>query len=251
MRLILTFVQGLLVAVYTLVLGTLAVLTSLIFRNPNHQDVLYLFFAKLYCHLILKTCFVKVKVRGKENIDENERYVFMSNHVSYFDIPAVVAALPHPLRWVYKKELGKIPFFGWALRTMGQIMVDRANRYRAVESLQKALSRLGRRSSIMICPEGTRSRTGRLLPFKKGGFYTAVQSGYPIVPVAIRGSRDIMRKGSLVIHPGTVEVIIGKPIPVVKDDFSQIPELMERVRREIEEALREDFVDRERDFSEN
>lgn len=251
MRIVLTVIQSLLIVLYTVVLGTLAIVFSLIFSDPDQKDRLYLFFAKLYSWLILKTCFVTVECRGAEKVDPERPYVFMSNHVSYFDIPAIIVCLPHPLRWVYKKELGKIPVFGWALKTMGQIMVDRSNRASAVESLTRALSALGKRSSIMICPEGTRSRTGELLPFKKGGFYTAVQSGYPVVPVAVKGTRDIMRKGSLVIHPGRVEVIVCDPIEVKKGDYSRIPELMEKVRGEIEKALSGESIDRGEVFSEN
>jgi len=226
---ILTALQAFLVSIYTLVTGSVIVILVFVVRVPGIQDVAY-HISKIYCWCILKTCFVKLRVEGLEHIDRDQPYIFMSNHASLFDIPAVAWAIPHSMRWVYKKELSTIPFLGWALKAIGHIMVDRQNRAQAVESLRKSLKKLKGNTSIMIYPEGTRSKTGELLPFKKGGFYTAITSGFPIVPIAIRGSKEIMKKGVFRIHPGTITVEVFPPIPVGEYDTSRTNELKERVR---------------------
>lgn len=231
-----TLLQAILIALYTLVIGSAIVIVVLIVRVPGIQNFAYNL-SKIYCYLSLKTCLVKLRVRGIENIDPDKQYVFMSNHVSYFDIPAEALALPHQMRWVYKKELASIPVFGWALRAIGHIMVDRTNRPRAIESLKKSLSLLSGNTSIMIFPEGTRSKTGDMLPFKKGGFHIALHSGFPIVPIAIRGSRNIMKKGEFRINRGTIEVEIFPPVETAEYDAGRINELVERVRKIIEEGI--------------
>ncbi|NIO16155.1 MAG: 1-acylglycerol-3-phosphate O-acyltransferase [Deltaproteobacteria bacterium] len=231
-----TCVQALLIAFYTLVIGSAIVLLVLIVRIPGIQNTAYSL-SKIYCVLSLKTCFVKLRVKGIENIDPNGQYVFMSNHVSYFDIPAVAMALPNQMRWVYKKELAKVPFFGWAVKSIGHILVDRGNRSQAIESLKNSLSRLSGNASIMIFPEGTRSKSGDLLPLKKGGFHIALHSGFPIVPVAIRGSGDIMRKGTFRINPGTIEVEIFSPIETDGYGTGRIHELVERVQKVMQEGV--------------
>lgn len=233
-----TALQALLVAFYTLVIGSLIVLVTFIFRLPGIQNFAYNL-SKVYCFLSLKTCFVKLRVHGIENIDRKKQYVFMSNHVSYFDIPAEALALPHQMRWVYKKELAAVPVFGWALKSIGHIMVDRGNRAQAVESLKRSISLLTGNTSIMIFPEGTRSTTGELLPFKKGGFHIALHSRFPIVPIAISGSRDIMKKGEFRIKPGTIVVTIFPPVETEGYDMGSLNELITKVRDTISEGLRE------------
>jgi 1-acyl-sn-glycerol-3-phosphate acyltransferase len=219
---LLTALQAFLIAVYTLIIGSIIVLVTFIVRVPEIQNFAYNL-SKIYCFLSLKTCFVKLRVLGIENIDPKKQYVFMSNHVS----------------WVYKKELKTIPFFGWALKAIGHIMVDRGNKEQAIESLKLSLSVLSGNTSIMIFPEGTRSKTGALLPFKKGGFHIALHSRFPIVPIAIRGSRNIMRKGKFRIHPGTIEVEIFPPVSTDEYEMGQIGELIEKVRGIISGGLEE------------
>jgi 1-acyl-sn-glycerol-3-phosphate acyltransferase len=117
------------------------------------------------------------------------------------------------LRFIAKKQLGQIPLFGWAMRAGRFIFIDRQNAAAARRSIDEAAARIRKGTSVVIFPEGTRSRDGKLLPFKKGGFHLAVNSGAQIVPVAIRGSREIMPRGSLLTRPGVVEFEIGAPIP--------------------------------------
>lgn len=172
---------------------------------------------------------VRVRSRRLAALDPHGAYVFMSNHRSNLDVLAVIVALhEYQLRWVAKVELTRVPVFGWALRRAGHIIIDRGNTTQAVLSLRHAVERLQSGISIMIFPEGTRSRDGQdILPFKKGGFMMALETGFPIVPLAIRGSRPLLPKGSWQVRGGDIEVIVGAPIPVAGVDRD---ELMRRVR---------------------
>jgi 1-acyl-sn-glycerol-3-phosphate acyltransferase len=163
-------------------------------------------------------------------VDRNAPYVFMSNHVSHVDSPALAISIPHPLHWVFKKELSRIPVFGWVLLSLGQIMVDRQSAVQSRAALANAAAALSGNSSILIYGEGTRSKDGKLQPLKKGGFYIALQSGLPIVPVRVSGTYDIIPSGSLRVHPGHVVVELFDPIPTEGKTEDDIPELMARVR---------------------
>ena len=150
-------------------------------------------------------------------IDPGATYVFMSNHQSQLDILAVMETLPEfQLRWVAKRELTRIPVFGWALQKCGHIIVDRGNHDEAVERLRAASARTREGISVIIFPEGTRTRTPDvLLPFKKGGFMLALDAGAPIVPVAVRGSFRLLPPHTLDVHGGDIDVVVGMPIPTV------------------------------------
>lgn len=177
----------------------------------------------------LLACGVRVHAHRLGTLDPDRAYVFMSNHVSQYDILAVVAALEEfQLRWVAKKELTRIPVFGWALRHTGHIIIDRSNHEEAIASLRAARTQMEDGISVMIFPEGTRGVAGQpLLPFKKGGFMLALETGFPIVPLAIRGSGRILPRGSLSPLRGDIEVVVGPPIPV---GGLERDELMRRVR---------------------
>jgi 1-acyl-sn-glycerol-3-phosphate acyltransferase len=172
---------------------------------------------------------VRVRARRLAPIDPSAPYVFMSNHRSQFDILAVVVALiEFQLRWVAKVELTRVPVFGWALKHTGHIIIDRSNHHQSVASLRAARSKMEDGVSVVIFPEGTRSQAHQaLLPFKKGGFMLALETGFPIVPIAVRGSREILPRGSWQPASGEIEVVIGAPIPVAGVDRD---ELVERVR---------------------
>ena len=164
---------------------------------------------------ILKAARCTVQVRGGEHLDPDAAQIVISNHESWFDVFALAGHIPGRYRWVAKKELEKVPVFGRAFVSCGHVTVDRGDRGSAVESLEKAARQINAdNSSIMIFPEGTRSPTGAMQRFKKGAFVLAIQAGVPIVPVAVRGGRAIMPKGSYRIMPGELEILIGEPIPV-------------------------------------
>jgi len=203
---------------------------ALLLPGKTLKGKLFLWVSKYYSRVALFFLGIKVACRGLENIDIRESYVFMSNHVSHADAPALASVIPHPLHWVFKKELSRIPVLGWLLLAAGQIMVDRSDPEKSRTALAEALSGLSGNNSVMIYPEGTRSRDGRLQPLKKGGFWMALHAGKPIVPVRVSGTREVVAADTLRIRPGDVLVEVFPPIPTAGKDAHDIPELMNRVR---------------------
>ncbi len=170
------------------------------------------------------------EVHGVENVDYSKPAVFLFNHQSALDIPAIYVSIPISLRFVCKRELKFVPFIGWYLLACGYIFVNRAKGAKAIESLRQAAIMVKEGKSIIAFPEGTRSDDGKFLPFKKGMFMLAMQAGVPIVPGAIAGSRDVMPKNSFKIRPGTVRVNIGRPIPTEGLSISDRDALMAQCR---------------------
>jgi 1-acyl-sn-glycerol-3-phosphate acyltransferase len=155
---------------------------------------------------------MRVNAHGVERIDPQGTYVFMANHLSHVDIVALFIALPMNVGFLAKKELRRVPFLGQAMVAGGHVFIDRGRRERAVEAIEDAARQVADGASIVVFPEGTRGREEIVQPFKKGGFHLALQADVPIVPVGIRGTRNIMTRDELVIHPGVVDVHIGAPV---------------------------------------
>jgi 1-acyl-sn-glycerol-3-phosphate acyltransferase len=225
--------QLLLIGFLTLVFGVPGSLLALLLPGKTLKGKLFLWVSKNYSRIVLLALGVHVSCRGLEKIDIRRAYVFMSNHVSHADSPALASVIPHPLHWVFKKELSKIPVFGWILLAGGQIMVDRSDPEGSKAVLERALSGLSGNNSVMIYPEGTRSRDGQLQPLKKGGFWMALQAGLPIVPVRVSGTREIVAADTLRIRPGNVVVEVFPPIPTEGKEAADLPELM----RQVQEAM--------------
>lgn len=155
---------------------------------------------------------VRVESRGEEQLLGGQDYVLLVNHRSHFDPLAIVAALgPRETRWVAKRELLKVPLFGYGLRVTGQILVDRSDHAQAVAALRERLGSRG--ASVVFFAEGARSESGELHPFKKGGAAFAIDAELPIVPVAVAGSERVLPKHSLIVVPGVIRVAFGPPIP--------------------------------------
>jgi 1-acyl-sn-glycerol-3-phosphate acyltransferase len=171
------------------------------------------------------------------NIDRKKSYIYMSNHQSNFDIPVLLAYLDVQFRWLAKAELFKIPVFGPAMKKAGYISIDRSNRKSSFHSLKKAADTIRNGASVMIFPEGTRSRDGNIRPFKKGGFILAVDSGAPIVPVILHGTWHIMSRNGLMIRPGTVTMEIEEPIETGSFSRKTKDMLLERVSRIIQDSF--------------
>jgi 1-acyl-sn-glycerol-3-phosphate acyltransferase len=167
----------------------------------------------------------------------------MANHQSNFDIPVLLGHLTVQFRWLAKVELFKIPIFGRAMRKAGYISIDRYNRESAFESLKVAANKIKSGVSVLIFPEGTRSRDGKIQPFKKGGFVLAIDSGVPIVPVVINGTQPIMAKGKFRVNTGHVTMAIHKPIDTSAFTRKTKEALMESVRRVICDDFEIDKMD--------
>ncbi len=175
----------------------------------------------------------RVKVEGIENVDRHKPQIFVSNHQGMMDIVVIIDNLPMDLRFVIKKQLAYVPLFGWYLKAMGHVFVDRRNRTAAVKSLGEAAERIRNGVNIVSFPEGTRTRTGRVLPFKKGVFVLAMRSGVPIVPCAIEGAYQVLPKGSLRVTPCDIRLRIGKPMPTQGLRDSDRDAFMREVRNRV------------------
>jgi 1-acyl-sn-glycerol-3-phosphate acyltransferase len=200
------------------------------------------FLARNWMAQLLFLCGVRVKTAGLDKIDKKERYVFIANHSSYFDIPALYVGLPFGLSFIAKKELFLIPFFGWGMAVAGHIWIDRENARNARKSITRAVIKLGRRHiSLVLFPEGTRSVSGEVGEFRRGSFTLAKESGVAVVPVSIVGARDVLRKRSLRLVPGDVTLVVGDPIPasmVASLDKTALSALVrERIRAGIETGV--------------
>jgi len=169
-------------------------------------------------------------------------YVAVSNHESLADI-FLISHLPWEMKWLSKDAIFKLPVMGWMMRMAGDISVARSERSSRAEAMAECRERLDRRVSVMIFPEGTRSKTGELLPFKDGAFRIAVEAGVPILPMAVAGTRGAMRKGSLTFGRARAEVRVLEPIPTDGLQVSDVPALRERVRGLIQAARDEIVVD--------
>jgi len=222
--------HGVIIALLTLVIGLPAIVLGLLVPGQSRKGKIFRWVTKSYSRVLLLVFGVTVETRGVSRVDPGAPYVFMSNHVSHIDSLALAVSIPHPLHWVFKKELSKIPVFGWVLLSLGQIMVDRRNAMQSKTALANAAAALAGNNSVLIYAEGTRSKDGKLQPLKKGGFYIALQSGLPIVPVRVSGSHEIVPSGSLRVRPGHVVVELFDPIPTAGTTEDDIPELMARVR---------------------
>ena len=237
MRALLTIGRIVIIVAMNACLSIIALLSLLVEKDGRT----YFWAGSSWSKFTLIVCGVKVRVRGMENISPNGAYIFVTNHASMFDIPAIMSVLPR-VRIMFKKELSYVPLWGWALKWGHHIMVDRAKGSEAMRSIDRAAKAIKTGGSVILFAEGTRTRDGKLLPFKRGAFTLAAKSGVPIVPITINGSFKILPKDSLDIRPSPIELLMGKPI-----DTSHITTreeeiaLMKRVRNIIEQSYREDI----------
>jgi 1-acyl-sn-glycerol-3-phosphate acyltransferase len=195
------------ISVYTIVLGTLSIASSLFEKTGYFAH----WCARTWSRLILATTGVRVEVTGLERLEPGRTYVFVANHQSIYDIPILFWSLPYQLRIIAKESLGHFPFLGWHLRRTGHMLVDRQRPDRA--KIFGWASRLTSNGlSLIVFPEGTRSRDGRVARFKGGSFFLALEAGLPIVPISVIGSRHVMLKGRLATYPGGVKLVVHAPI---------------------------------------
>jgi 1-acyl-sn-glycerol-3-phosphate acyltransferase len=197
------------------------------------------FFCVLWSRHLLMVAGVKVMVQGAEKLDPCKRYVFIANHQSHIDIPVLYKALrPHFLSFIAKKELFRIPLFGWAMYAIGHIWIDRENARKAHASIKQAIDRLQKENiSLVLFPEGTRSSDGAIGRLKQGSFALVLQAGVEIVPVALHDTHRILAKHSKNLYKGTAHVTVGAPLSI--DPVMTKAEIGEMVREVLVAALEE------------
>lgn len=219
----------LLIYFYTAIGGTLSLLGSLVDAHGRWQHAC----ARGWSWLILKTSGIRVKAEGLENVDPHRITIYCANHPSAMDIPILLLTLPVQFRFLAKRPLFHIPFLGWHLRRSGHIPVDRERPREAMQSLDQAAKKIQEGRSVVLFPEGHRSRTGGMLPFKSGSFYLAIRAGVPIVPITLNGTRDVLKPDTFHVRPGLTQVIAHPPIPTAGLTLEDIGALSERVRKQI------------------
>jgi len=224
----------------TILFWTIAVLSFLILApaalllngNQRHAHAIQ----KLWAHLLLRVSGVTLTVKGLNHIQPYGSYVVMANHQSYMDI-FVLLSLPLFIHWMAKKELFRIPLFGWILKVIGGISIDRQSSARGFSSIKQASHKIRSGATVLIFPEGTRSTDGGLMPFSEGGFFLAILSQAVILPATIVGICRIMPKGSFRISPGPVSITISEPIPTAGLRTKDRNDLQEKIRQIIARAL--------------
>ncbi len=216
----------------TMILGTIAIVLTGVLRNKNG----FIWCAIKWAGILIKWCGIELK---KNILCKQEEFVapilFMSNHQSHYDIPTIYNTLPIFTMFLAKKELRKIPFLGWAMWIVGFVFIDRKKRDEAFKAIDEAARQfVEEKKSIVIFPEGTRSRDGSIGQFKKGGFHLAIQAKAKIIPIGIWGTINVLPKGSWLVNPGKVVINVGEPIDASKYSRETLNELMEDVRKQIQ-----------------
>lgn len=194
-------------------------------------------FARLWARSLLWAAGVELHAESLGEIDPGKRYILVSNHYSYLDIPCIVSAVPQPIRFMAKVSLFKIPIFGWALARAGFIPIDRKNRRTAVKSFDLAADRIRKGNTIVIFPEEGRSRERAMRPFQRGAFLLAIKSEKTIVPIAVDGTHDVFPATRWRVTPGKVTVKGGTPIETAGLTLKAKDRLLEESRAQIEGML--------------
>jgi 1-acyl-sn-glycerol-3-phosphate acyltransferase len=221
------------IALATLIGAVLSIIVALLVS----QRLANLYVAVPWCHVVAWLAPVRVKVLGKEHVDPNQSYVVVANHQSQFDIPVIYGFCGLDLRWVMKAELSKVPFIASGCRAIGHIFVDRSDPDQAHAAINKAVDRLKPGTGILFFAEGTRSRTGKLLNFKKGAFRVAIDQQLPVLPMTLEGTRDVLPAGSKRIQPGTVTLRIHPPVETRGMNTNDLRELRDQVRAIVASGL--------------
>jgi 1-acyl-sn-glycerol-3-phosphate acyltransferase len=224
-----------LIALSTVVMGTLSLFASFFDRTGNTQHAI----ARVWAKMLLAVSFVRVRAEGLDKLDPDKNYVFVSNHSSFMDIPVILASVPHQFRFFAKKGLFSIPFLGTHLRRAGHISVDRSSARASLKTMSEGARIIaGDKISVLLFPEGGRSPKG-LREFKEGAAYIAIKAGVPAVPMALAGMRRILPMGSVCLRGGQVSLRVGDPIPTGDYQVSGRVELNQRLYNEISSLLSE------------
>ena len=222
--------------VVTIIGASLGVIGGLI--DPKHRLGIY-FGARWWAPTILWVLGAKLKVFYRERVPMHTGQVYLCNHESLIDIPIAAYGAPHLLSFVGKKELKKVPFIGWAMYATNMVFIDRSNQEKAIQSIQKAGEKIRNGKAVILFPDGTRSRNGEVMPFKKGSFHLSIENGLDIIPMGIVGAFEVLPPDSLKVTPGKVALVFGHPIKKETYQGLSPEELAELVRNTILE-LREE-----------
>lgn len=234
-RVYLVLVFAPLLGLSTAVFGLLAMLLPYVLPPPTVSRLCGRTWARINAFLTP----MRVAVEGRDNLDPTRSYVVVSNHQSHYDVFVLYGWLEADFRWVMKAELRGVPFLGPACARLGHVYIDRSDREAALASLEAARERITGGTSILFFPEGTRSRDGSLLPFKKGAFRMAVDLGLPILPLTVSGTRHILPPETRDLRPGSARLVIHPPVPVDGLGPEDAEALAARVRRAIASELPE------------
>ena len=237
MRLLLVYLwapfANLLWYTHTVLMGSLSLLVWPFDRSGHKQ----FWCARWWCRLVAWSIFARIRVHGVQHVRPDQPYVYMANHSSLIDTPALFAYLPHPFRIMAKRELFYVPFMGWHLWTAGHFPIDRGNARKTVASLRRVIEGVRNGRSLAVFPEGTRTPDGRLQAFQSGVFKIAVKAGVPIVPVTIRGTFELLPKTTLAPRPGRVDVMLGEPIDTTDYNDKRLDDLIARTKAVIQQTL--------------
>jgi len=225
------FIFNPLIWLYTVVLGTASLISSLFDRDGKIQHG----FARLWSWLIMKTILSPFTVSGLDKIDTTKPHLYAVNHLSAMDIPALYVGLPFQFHIMAKKSLFHYPFLGWHLRRSGQIPVDAESALASMRSLNRAAESLKSGMPLVIFPEGGRSPNGHLQPFMPGGFYVAIKAGIDIVPMALIGTFDLLPMNTFHIKPRPLELLVGEPISAKGYSSRQVDQLSGVVYKAMED----------------
>lgn len=231
---LLNALQALFTVVWTAVWVTAALFTYLVTRSRRPG----LFLARrVWAPGMLLVGPVRLEIEGIERLDLSRSYFFTANHQSWVDIPALFVALPVPLLFLGKAELARVPFLGWYMSVMGMVFIDRSDRVKSVRSVDRITARLREGWSLLSFPEGTRSPDGRVQSFRSATFAAAIDTGVPVVPVALIGAGRIIPRDGFKVRPGKVRVLLGEPIPTAGLTRNDRGDLARRAQQRVEEML--------------
>lgn len=222
------------IVVQTIVVALVTVIGSALGLGRTFGYYPEVFWSRMFCWL----AFVRVRVKGRENIDPRTSYVFVANHQGAYDIFSVYGYLGHNFRWMMKESLYKIPFVGWACKAAGQIFVNNSSPAAVKRTMEQAERQLRDGMSLVVFPEGARSWDGKMRAFKKGAFRLAVEFNLPVVPMTIDGAFEVMPRFKKLPRPGTITITIHPPIPATSDGHD-LPRLMAQARQTIEQGLQQ------------
>ncbi len=223
-------VPGIIIA--TIFLGLAIILVAILFGQDKSNKI-----AVLWSRFCCSIAPLDIQISGKKHYSKSKSYVIVANHQSMADIPVVHGFLGLKIKWIMKKELLSIPIFGMACKKLGCIFIDRSNHETAIRSIREARKKLAKNASVLFFAEGTRSRDGIVMPFKKGAFRFAVASRLPILPITIKETITILPPDSVDLFPGTARIAIHPSFHIKPDDLDRLDDIIKNTHKTISNAL--------------